>query len=147
MVHCASGHLEPFQAASIQVFVLGSLGSSAVVMAGGCSANKNSFIFIYCFTFPIGRRELQLPQCWKTSIGRPAAAEEVAKSTRNVPKTQENKIKMGRKKCAHVAKHGQKLLFFSESEFYLLFTAQGVFIILLTCRVDCNFYCRTSANT
>lgn len=114
MAHCASGHLEPFQAASIQVFLLGSLGSSAVVMAGGCSANKNSFIFIYCFTFPTGRRELQLPQCWKTSIGRPAAAEEVAKSTRNVPKTQENKIKMGRKKVLTLRSTAKSCFFLGE---------------------------------
>lgn len=47
-----------------------------VVAAGGHSANKNSFIFIYCFTFPTGRLELQLPQCWKNS-------KEHKKSTQN----------------------------------------------------------------
>lgn len=118
----------------------------AVDMAGGRSANKNSFIFIYCFTFPTGRRELQLPQCWKSSIGQ-SSRRRSSKEYKKYTKTQANKIKMGRKKMWSRCEARPKVAFFSESEFYLLFTAQGVFIILLTCRVDCNFYCRTSANT
>lgn len=146
MTLCASGHLVTFQAASDEVFVLGFFGSSPRTWQVAVRLTK-----IHLFSFIVSHFPQDGESCNYRSAGRAAsakaAAEEAAKSTRNIPKTQENKKNGAQKNVVTLRSTAKSCFFFSESEFYLLFTAQGVFIILLTCRVDCNFYCRTSANT
>lgn len=120
MTLCASGHLVTFQAASDEVFVLGFFGSSPWSWQVAVRLTK-----IHLFSFIVSHFPQDGESCNYRSAGRAAsakaAAEEAAKSTRNIPKTQENKNKMGRKKMWSRCEARPKVAFFSRRVNFIYF--------------------------